>query len=222
MKKKIHVIFFGDSICFGQGISLYKGWISRIAKALGEKYTNTDMDVVTTNTSVNGRTSRKALEDMPYEVQSQFPDVLLIQFGMNDCNYWETDKGLPRVSSEGFKANLAEIISRGKKSGAKKIILNTNHPTSRTTDKFIHTNITYNESNLSYNEIIRSVCKSTDDVLLNDVEYHFNKKIKEGHLISEFLLSDQLHLSEKGHDLYYEFTYPVVLSTVQELIKPNV
>lgn len=218
MKKNFHVIFFGDSICFGQGVSLYKGWIPRIAKKLGETYDDSDINIVTTNTSVNGRTSRQALESMPYEVQSQMPDLLLIQFGMNDCNYWESDKGLPRVSPAAFKANLQELIDRGRNAGAKKIILNTNHPTTRTTEIFPYTKITYNESNLKYNEIIRTIGEQDADVILNDIEKSFNQKITDDHSMQEFLLSDRLHLSEKGHDVYFNVTCPLVFSVVQKLV----
>ena len=27
----IRVFFFGDSICFGQGVSIHRGWVTRIA-----------------------------------------------------------------------------------------------------------------------------------------------------------------------------------------------
>ena len=42
----------------------------------------------------------------PYDVQSHEVDVLVVGFGMNDCNYWMTDKGVPRVSQNAFRANL--------------------------------------------------------------------------------------------------------------------
>ena len=203
--EQTRLFFFGDSICFGQGVSLHKGWIPRISAQLSEISEKTGRDILVVNTSVNGRTTRQALENMPYEVQSHNPDILLVQFGMNDCNYWETDRGNPRVSHKAFAANLEEIISRAFSFGAKKVFLNTNHPTTRTSEKLPHTNLTYQQSNEAYNRIIREVATSYGQkVILNDVEQAFKEKISAGRSASDFVLSDRLHLSEEGHDLYFE------------------
>ena len=102
MKK---LIFFGDSICTGQYVSIHKGWVNKLSKSLSSE------NIMILNSSVNGRTSRQALEDMPYHVQEQRPNYLVIQFGMNDCNYWESDKGVPRVSPKSFEANIIESPS---------------------------------------------------------------------------------------------------------------
>ena len=76
------LIFFGDSICTGQHISVHKGWVAQISQSL-------EGIATILNSSVNGRTTRQALEDMPYHIQEQHPDMIVIQFGMNDCNYWK-------------------------------------------------------------------------------------------------------------------------------------
>ena len=47
-------------------------------------------------------------------MQELEPDVMTLQFGLNDCNCWETDRGLPRVSEEAFRANLIEMIERAR------------------------------------------------------------------------------------------------------------
>src|SRR5438034_624703 len=94
----MHVLFFGDSICNGQGIAIHKGWVPRLSAGLSELAAAAGRDLVVINSAVNGRTTRQALETMPYEVQSQAPEVLVVQFGMNDCNIWQTDRGNPRVS----------------------------------------------------------------------------------------------------------------------------
>ena len=124
------------------------------------------------NSAVNGRTTRQALETMPFEIQNYKPEILIVQFGMNDCNYWLSDKGLPRVSKKSFKANLEEIITRGFNFGCKKIFLNTNHPTLKNQKlPFNNISFSYQESNEHYNEIIRELASSlTKNVILNDLE----------------------------------------------------
>lgn len=98
------------------------------------------------NPSINGNTTRMALERMPYDIQSRNVDILVVGFGMNDCNYWETDRGLPRVSPQAFKANMNEIVKRAYASGIKKVVLHTNH-TSPVDKQMCGQNFSYRESN---------------------------------------------------------------------------
>lgn len=94
----------------------------RIAKAAPAEF-------VATNTSVNGNTTRMALERMPHDVQAHGVDILLVQFGMDDCNFWQTDGGVPRESPVAFEANLAERVERGRGFCASRVFMNINHPT---------------------------------------------------------------------------------------------
>jgi lysophospholipase L1-like esterase len=220
--RTLKVFFFGDSICVGQHVSIHKGWVTKTSaklSELGEKYKR---QVIVSNASANGRTTRQAMEQMPYEIQSQHVDILIVQFGMNDCSYWQSDQGHPRVSPKAFAANLEEIIARAFNFGVQKVLLNTNHPTGRDQQTMPFTDITYEQSNEQYNRIIREVATTSDlRVILNDVEKAF-KTYARGNRdrFSELLLPspDLLHPSERGHDLYFEVVYPVVESVVLELI----
>ena len=207
MAKNLKLVFFGDSICVGQGISIHDSWVVKISKKLTNPSNSINHSLLITNSSVNGRTTRQAIENMPYEIQNHGCEILLIQFGMNDCNYWKTDKGLPRVSKEGFKANLNEIIARAKNFGAKLIMINTNHPTPRN-KLFEYANLSYQQSNLEYNQIIREVAKENEQVVLNDVEKHIFKLILENKTkLNNIVLDDKLHLSLIGHEIYYDLIY---------------
>lgn len=217
--RSINVFFFGDSVCFGQGISLHKGWVPRISARLGELARNAGREVIVINASVSGNTTRQALERMPYEVQSHNPEVLMVQFGMNDCNYWETDRGNPRVSPKAFAANLKEIVARAKSFGAKKIFLNTNHPTGRDELPMPHTNITYQQSNEQYNEIIRDVVTDMGrGVILNDMENLFRASAPTREHLLRLLMPDKLHLSEAGHDLYFSTIYRRMDAVILDLL----
>ena len=199
MKQK-EILFFGDSIFVGQGHSIYNGWLTRLAKDIedsNEKY-------LVINSSVNGRTSRQALEDMPYATNNLNIDSIIIQFGLNDCNHWVTDHGLPRVSPEAFQANILEIVSRAKAMGIKKIIVNNNHPTN--VGVLRNLNIDYDDWSRKYNQLIRDIYQnSKNDIYFNDIEKKINKSmVKNNYLIKDLLMDDGLHLSATGHDLYYE------------------
>lgn len=203
---------FGDSICFGQLVSPHRTWVSRLAElllnVLGE-------GILVQNSSINGSTTRQALERMAYDVTSHHPDFLLVQFGMNDCNYWETDISLPRVSQAAFSANLLEIGDRALASGTKHLFLNTNHPSLK--GAFHHLpQLTHSASNGEYNDIIRNACELMKSrgmpVTLIDIEAAWNRFLSRQRTLKleHLLLKDGIHLSLKGHDLYFDIVSPIV------------
>ena len=166
-KKSCKIFFFGDSICFGQGVSVHKTWVSICSSRLGQEFP--DIDFIINNPSINGNTTRMALERMSIAVQDHRPDILVVQFGMNDCNYWKTDGGHPRVSPKAYEANLEEIVDRAMIFGTKKIILHNNH-TVAITDKYNYANIAYHESNIEYCDIVRKLSSRLSNVYFNDIE----------------------------------------------------
>lgn len=90
------VVGFGDSITYAQHLPLASSWTSHLGAV---------------NLGVCGDTTRLGLERFP-QVRDAQPDAVVIQFGLNDCNRWDSDGGLPRVSVAGFEANLVELVQR--------------------------------------------------------------------------------------------------------------
>lgn len=214
------VFFFGDSICFGQGVSLHRGWVAQVSMALSDDVDPSLKDLLFVNSSVNGNTTRIALERMPYDVQSHSPDIVIVQFGLNDCNYWDSDKGVPRVSPRGFMSNIKEIVDRCFIHGAKKVILNTNHPTTMS-KKILNVETNYNESNRDYNKLLRNVVSELannygEKLVFLDIESKFDSLIENDKTVclEDLLLPDGLHLSERGHDIYFEN----IISILKEVI----
>lgn len=212
--KVLRVFFFGDSICFGQGVSPHKVWAGRIAAAVEQHFVGR-IDIEFQNPSVNGNTTRQALERIAYDVQSHRPDIVLVQFGMNDCNGWETDRGHPRVSPAAFRANLSEIVDRCRIFGAKHVILGCNHPTTRTIDLLPEVDFTYDAANRAYNAITREVATAKSAVLA-DAEAAFDAAVKAGEATyADLVLADQLHLSVAGHDIYFRSRLPLLIEAVE-------
>lgn len=210
----MNIFFFGDSISFGQGVSVDATWVTRMAAQLRAQYP--EKEICVNNSSLNGNTTRMALERMPYDIQSHDVDILVVGFGMNDCNYWQTDKGVPRVSKMAFEANLKEIVDRAFWFGVKKVLLRTNHPSPRT-DVMINSNITYGESNAEYNEIIRKVSRDDERIEFVDIEKDFLDYCKKTESkIDDFTLKDGVHLSAEGHNRYLEIIYPVLEKLIGE------
>jgi lysophospholipase L1-like esterase len=212
----LRVLFFGDSISFGQGVSPHKIWVTRISETLSKVF-EARLEIVVQNPSINGNTTRMALERIAYDVQTHRPNVLVTQFGLNDCNVWESDKGRPRVSPASFAANLEEIIDRCRNFGARQVIVGTNHPTTRTRVNMPNVDYPYQTANRNYNSIIRKVT-TTKGAYLADLERAFESCIAtRQHRLEDLLQPDELHLSERGHDLYYAHYLPIVQTAVSAI-----
>ena len=165
----------GDSITFGQHLAFgAQAWPARIG-AIGR--------------GVCGETTRQALERWPRDVQENPADITVIQYGHNDCNRWDTDRGLPRVSLEAFSANLVEMVHRCRMFGTRPMLC-TATPTSRRDD--------YDEDVAEYSAEVERVADRMD-VPLIDVRTAFYSH-RRG--LGELLMSDGVHLSPPGHQLY--------------------
>jgi len=210
----VEFVFFGDSICFGQGISPHRTWTVRLSAFLSASFPNLPLTIA--NQSVNGNTTRLALERMGMDIQPIRPDIILIQFGMNDCNYWQSDNGLSRVSLKSFAANLEEIIDRARASGAKRVLLNTNHLTQENgpleRKRATQAPRSYLENLLLYNEAIREVGLAAG-AHVTDIEQHWRAETER---IGELLLPDGIHLAQAGHDLYFSALQDTVRKAVSE------
>src|SRR5260370_41738785 len=125
------IVFMGDSITFGQHIPSAKRWTAQVERLLHKRFGPANITVMTNG--VSGETTRQGLERFPASIQNEQPDIVTIQFGLNDCNCWKTDLGLPRVSLRAFKANLLEMVERSRRFGPREVIRITNHRTLRRT-----------------------------------------------------------------------------------------
>jgi len=181
--------FLGDSICYGQYVSIEKTWVPKFANWLNNESEYSERNYTVLNSSIIGNTTRDALNRSYHEVFTRYPKIVYIQYGLNDCNQWDTENGLNRVMPKTFESNLDELIIRAKSAGALPII-GTNHFTNKNTE--------YDQRNLMYNNIIRQVA-SQNNILCIDHEIAWKSY---DHI--KLLLSDGIHLNELGHDLYFE------------------
>lgn len=221
LQPSLKVAFFGDSVCVGQGISVTDGWVTQVAVHLNKFGQAFGRSIIVSNSSVNGRTTRQALEDMPYHVQEQDIDLLVIQFGLNDCNYWLSDNGLPRVSPLAYVANMLEIIDRAFVSGIRRVVVNSNHPTSRTIKISPNSTLTYEENNERYyGLLLDSVKNYRPELTFVDVRDHFLKiAAHAGNSLETLLLDDGLHLSMTGHKAYFDLLAPVIQRNLHDLVR---
>lgn len=210
-----NVIIFGDSISYGELIAPSEIWVTRIARQVEQMFRG---EFLLINSSINGNTTRLALERMPFDVQRYNVDLLVIQFGLNDCNYWRTDEGEPRVSLAAYQANLVEMISRGRRFGAKKVVLMTSHFTPHI-ERLPFAPLSYEDNRKRYNEAVREVAAECGCVLI-DIEASQVKVFKNAVTAADaLLLPDGIHLNRHGHD-FYETNVEAVL--IRELLEISV
>jgi len=211
----VNLIFVGDSITFGQYVDPNLRWTSLIAHRFDETFAETSVHVFTANRSAPGDTTRMALEKFPADVQRWSPDILFIDYGMNDCNCWSTDHGVPRVSEAAFRANLQEMIARGRVFGASEIILATK--TRSLKRKVMLNGLRYEDANTRYSEIIREVAGEAN-VTLFDPRRSFDALSVDA--LAEKLLPypDVIHLSPKGHAWYAELSWPILRAAVNAIL----
>lgn len=137
---------------------------------------------------VSGDTTRLMLERFPSDVQALNPNIVVVQAGHNDCNRWQSDRGLPRVARDAYQANLREMVRRCRQFDSEPVLC-TIVPPDRG-ERYNHDVDRYNEALL----VAAEVC----DVTVADTRYAFLCSSDR----DELLLADGLHLSQKGHHVY--------------------
>lgn len=208
----ITVVYMGDSVTVGQHIDPALRWTSLVDQRLRGQFGDA---VGTQNSGVSGETTRMGLERFPHAVQEFGPEVMTLQFGLNDCNCWRTDEGHPRVSPPAFVANLNEMIDRARLFGAVEIILATNHRTLRRGP--LPSGEAYEEANARYNGLIREVAAGSE-VTLCDIWGAFVPY--DDAALERMLLPapDALHLSEEGNRVYCDAIWPYVRDSVSRVL----
>jgi len=214
----VTIVFMGDSITEGQFVHHSLRWTERVARQI-RAVVSTKFDTDSLhffNRGISGETTRQGLERFPRDVQVLGPHIMTLQFGLNDCNCWDTDRGLPRVSEAAYRANLLEMIDRARTFGAGHIILSTNHPTLRF--RLLASNQTLEDRRAVYNAIVRDVAREAKVALcdIDEAFSGFNKAELATMLLAE---PDVLHLSALGHEKYAAAIYEPISEAVFHVIE---
>jgi len=214
--RAVTIVYMGDSITEGQYVEPALRWTDIISHRLDIEYLDTPINLLHLNRGISGETSRQGVERFPAAVQTNRPDLMTLQFGLNDCNCWITDGGLPRVSPAAFKANMIEMIERSRRFGSREIILLTNHPTLRR--KVLLSGESLDDARKRYNVIVREIARKTG-VVLCDIEKHF-ESLTDPELDAQLLpYPDHLHLSIPGHARYADIIKPLIDEALQRVIQ---
>ena len=210
---------------FGELVSPYSNWVNNVLVRIDSM--GIPMPLIGINSSINGNTTRMALLRIGSDVQQYRPELVMVQFGLNDANFWITDNGLPRVSRGAFRENLIEIVDRCFACGARRVILNTNHlPRLNGPCEIKKSNLSpmsYRDHAKLYNEEIRNAASKYDisDVSVIDIEKIFESKIAISNYDDDFMLADGVHLSNKGHDIYANAVIDKLVTCIQSVMNES-
>lgn len=105
------IVVLGDSISAGYGIEVQQGWVALLQKKLADQHS----PYVISNESISGDTSAGGLARIDQVLKKHKPAIVLLELGGND--------GLRGLSPQEMKNNLAEMVRRSQKSGAKVLLL---------------------------------------------------------------------------------------------------
>jgi len=110
MSRKIYIAF-GDSITDGYGVP--RGFVSFLTEQISKAHP--DLDLVTINTGMSGDTSRGGLYRLGRDVIDHRPDLVTINFGVNDA--------FSGISPRQFSDNLRDMVSRIQAAGCDSVLM---------------------------------------------------------------------------------------------------
>ncbi len=178
------IVVLGDSISAGYGIDVKKGWVA----LLQEKLIKGNKSCQIFNASISGDTTAGGLARIDQVLADYKPGIILLELGAND--------GLRGLSPRLMENNLAEIIRRAEKNGAKVMLLGMRIPPNygkRYVDMFYQV----------YPELAKKMNITLVPFILEDVA-----------LAKELMQQDGLHPNEKAQriiaDKIWQYLRPVL------------
>jgi len=184
MSRKVYVAF-GDSITDGYGVS--RGFVSFLTEQISRA--RPDLDLVTINTGMSGDTSRGGLYRLGRDVIDHRPDLVTINFGVNDA--------FSSISPRQFSDNLRDMASRIRDAGCVRLLLLSCESIPEDWAE---------QQVLPYWEAMKNLAEEVGCVYA-DVHGKWVKELKGGRLESDLIISGDMHPNEEGHRLIAEAVF---------------
>ena len=190
----MHLVCFGDSICYGYGARPGEGWVAQMTRMLATLRS----PVAVTNAGVSGNTTDDALRRMKWDVERHrpVPEAGVVQAELDEDRIGPV--GRPMVDFRTYLANMGEIIQRAFRAGAGTVFLATNHRPATRLD--IPGADLYRRNVGDYNEGLRATFAGMPGLVLIDMERLILDQFPDPDTI---LLPDGVHLNRAGNDLYF-------------------
>jgi acyl-CoA thioesterase-1 len=105
------IVVLGDSTSAAYGLAQTRGWVA----LLGERLKRERLDYSVVNASISGETSAGGLARIDKVIEQHKPAIVVLELGAND--------GLRGLPIAHMKNNLAAIIERSQKAGARVLLV---------------------------------------------------------------------------------------------------
>ncbi len=194
-RKPKTIVFFGDSITYGHGIDTEtESFFARIDKIMK---LNIYGYVKVINAGVSRDDTNEALQRLSTDVIVHKPDIVIIAFGLNDCQN-------KSMTKEKFRNNINLMID---------VIPKETEVILATSNTFMETGQSlWKDLNVSFYPYMREIRKIASERRLSliDVSDAWQNYLNMNPRIIESMYIDPTHPSAKGHKLIYN-TYMDVL-----------
>ncbi|MCE5251004.1 SGNH/GDSL hydrolase family protein [bacterium] len=184
----LRIVFFGDSVTYGYGVNdKTESFFARINSVMKK---GVYVNVEPFNAGVNGDDTFEAITRID-SVKALDPDIVIIAFGLNDCQ-------VSRITPGQFRDNLIRICDSFPPET--RIVLATSNSFMETGQPL------WKELNSTldiYMDEIRSIARERGYILI-DVHAAWKEYLRHDSRNTETMYVDPTHPSAKGHRLIYE------------------
>jgi lysophospholipase L1-like esterase len=209
---KVEKIEPGKIVAFGDSTTAPRGGLKRpYAQVLADELPRRKYQVDVVNAGVGGNTTADARRRLEKDVLAKDPQLVIIQFGINDASVdvWKDPPATAsRVSKKDYEANLRELVHKVRAQGGKVVLMTPNPMRWVPLMKKMYGKPPYKPDDpdgfniilRDYAEIVRQIAKS-EKVPLVDVYAAYEQYAKKPGQTMDSLLLDGVHPNDDGHKL---------------------
>jgi lysophospholipase L1-like esterase len=176
------IVCFGDSITAGYAVR--RGFPSFLLESLRQRFPDSKIEMI--NSGICGDTSQDGLGRLDWAVLSYEPDLVTINFGINDC--------VLGLSLEEYEMNLVEMVRRIRAGPDSEILLLSSQPLESPP---------YDQRVLDYYQTVERVAKEMN-VGFVDVYGAWMKRVRAGMPLDSLILPGLDHPNEAGYRIIAE------------------
>jgi len=173
----VTIVAFGDSIT--AGFAVRRGFPSFWKEMLGQRYPEARIELI--NSGISGDTTLDGLARLDWSVLSYEPDLVTINFGINDC--------VLGLELDEFEMNLVQMVRRILSGPGSEILLLSSQPLETAP---------YDRRVLDYYQTIKRAAEEME-VGFVDVYEAWMEQVRNGRPLSSLILSGLDHPNEAGY-----------------------
>jgi acyl-CoA thioesterase-1 len=178
----VTIVALGDSITAGYAVR--RGFPSFWKQMLVEKYPDAKTEMI--NSGISGDTSSDGLARLDWSALAYEPDLVTINFGINDC--------VLGLGLEEFEMNFVEMVRRIRAGPNSEILLLSSQPLET---------LPYYRLVLDYYQSVQRVAKEMDTGFV-DVYGSWMARVQEGTPLGSLILPGLDHPNEAGYRIIAE------------------